>query len=358
LLYDGAKIKEFFSIFVYSKSDLNNEILKINSMKKLYFLLIAFIGSLIFSSNIYAQCTPDPDCVDTQGDGEYCPTEFPNAVEDEYYDQTLTVIAPTEQGGFTLHHIEVLNIGNIPPGMNYQCQNDNCSFYPATPKCISIYGTPEVGSWGEYNLHLSIEIFIDVVGNPVSIGTFTDSSAVVFIEPQLYGNFLIDGTTPNEVCNNFPINITYTGNASENATYHWNFGEHITVLEGEGQGPYTIEYNDGYAGIDSISLYVEEDIYTSPTYSISYITDICEDVSTVSNQDIHIYPNPFDGQLEIRGLKQDGTIRIFDLTAKEVFSSELNQEHLQFDLESLQSGVYLVSIITENAVTTQKIVKR
>lgn len=320
--------------------------------------MIAFIGSFALSTNIYAQCTPDPECVDTQGDGEYCPSELPNAVEDEYYDQTLTIIAPLEQGGFTLHHVDVLDIGNIPPGMNYQCQNDNCSFYPATPKCISIYGTPEVDSWGEYNLYLSIEIFIDVAGNPVSIGTITDSSAVVYIEPQLHGDFLINGATPNEVCNNNLINITYAGNATENATYHWNFGEHITVLDGEGQGPYSIEYNDGYTGFDSISLYVEEDVYTSPTYNINYMATVCEGVKDVSNQDIHISPNPFDGQIEIRGFKLNGTIKIFDLTAKEVFSSELNQDHLQFDLGNLQSGVYLVSIITDNAVSTQKIVKR
>jgi len=326
-------------------------------MKKFYFLMIAIIGSITLNTNIYGQCTPDPDCVDTQGDGEYCPTEFPNAVENEYYDQTLTVIAPTEQGGFTLHHVQVLDIGNIPPGMNYQCQNDDCSFYPATPKCISIYGTPEVGSWGEYNLHLTIEIFINIAGNPVSFGTFTDSSSVVFIEPQLYGDFLIDGTTPNELCNNSVINVSYSGNATENATYHWDFGDHITVLEGEGQGPYYIEYNDFYTGMDSISLYVEEGIYTSPVYTISYMTYVCEGLTHVSNQDVSVYPNPFDGQIEIKGFYQDGMIKIYDLTAKEVFSSDLNQDHLTFDLENLQSGVYLVSIITNDAVTTQKIVK-
>lgn len=329
-------------------------------MKKLYYLILLFVGLFLSIININAQCTPDPDCTDPQGDGEYCPTEFPNAVEDEFYEQTLTVIAPVEQGGFTLHHIDVLNIGNIPPGMSYQCQNDDCSFYPSTPKCISIFGTPEVGSWGEYNLHLTIEIFIDVVGNPVSIGTFTDSSTIVFIEPQIWGTFLIDGDDdPQELCNNMvTYTVSYSGNASENATYHWDFGENMNVISGEGQGPYEIVYNNGYTGMDSISLYVEEDIYTSPTHIISYYTDVCDGVSGITEPSINVYPNPFDGNIEIKGFYQEGMIRIYDLTAKEVYSAEFNTTQNRFDLSELQSGVYLVSVITENEVTTQKIVKR
>lgn len=317
------------------------------------------MGAFSINTNIFAQCTPDPDCTDPEGDGEYCPTEFPNAVEDEYYDQTLTVIAPVEQEGFQLHHIDVLDIGNIPPGMNYQCQNNDCSFYPATPKCISIYGTPEVGSWGEYNLHLTIEIFIDVVGNPVSIGTFTDSSTVVFIEPQLYGTFLINGGTPTNVCNNNgPLTVSYSGNATENASYYWDFGNHATVISGQEQGPYEIEYNESFVGQDSISLYVEEGIYTSPTYTISYHVEICTGTTQISNMDIRIYPNPFEGNIEIKGLQQEGMIRIYDLTAKEVFSTNLSSAENLFDLSNLQSGVYLVSIITNNEVITQKMVKR
>lgn len=335
-----------------------NKNLKINNMKKFYFLMMTIFGSFVLSSGLYAQCTPDPDCVDTQGDGEYCPTEFPNAVENEFYDQTLTVIAPTEQGGFTLHHVQVLDIGNIPPGMNYQCQDDDCSFYPATPKCISIYGTPEVGSWGEYNLHLSIEIFIDVAGTPISIGTFTDSSAIVFIEPQLYGTFEINTSTPGFLCAFETYTLTYTGNATTNATFNWNFGEHAEVLSGSGEGPYEISYDASYLGFDSISLSVEEGIYTSPTHFEVFDLVVCEGVSAQNYTNYSITPNPFDGRIEIDGIETHGSLKIFDLTAKEVFSSELNKDHNKFDLSELQAGIYLVSIMTDNTVTTQKIVKR
>lgn len=330
-------------------------------MKKFYFLSLIFLSSILVNSNLFGQCTPDPDCVDQQGDGEYCPSELPNAVEDEYYEQTLTIIAPVEQSGFTLHHVDVLDIGNIPPGMSYECQNNQCSFYPATPKCISIFGTPAIGSSGEYNLYLTIEIFIDVVGNPVSMGTFTDSSAVVFIEPQIWGNFLIDGVeNPSLLCNNnFTYLVNYSGNATENATYHWDFGDNINVISGEGQGPYEIDYgNSAYIGMDSISLYVEEGIYTSPIHTISYMVDICSGTSTATNNNIAISPNPFDGQIFIQGVQKNGWIRIYDLTAKEVFSSELNAIQNQMNLSDLNPGVYLVSIITDDEILTQKIVKR
>lgn len=327
-------------------------------MKKLYLLIIIFAGLLLSSNQLSAQCTPDPDCTDPQGDGEYCPTEFPNAVEDEFYSQTLTVIAPVEQGGFTLHHIDVLSIENIPPGMNYQCQNDDCSFYPASPKCISISGTPEIGSWGEYNLHLTIEIFIDVAGNAISIGTFTDSSTVVFIEPQVRGTFEINAAESGILCSGETYLVSYTGNAGESATYNWEFGDNATVLSGTGQGPYEIVYNGDYLGMDSISLFVEEGVYTSPTFIEDYEVSICDGVISAINSDVNIYPNPFDGKIEIKGFYQDGTIKIYDLTAKEIFSAKFNNSENQFDLSELQSSVYLVSVITNNEVTTQKIVKR
>lgn len=326
-------------------------------MKNIFTFLFISINILFLSGTSLAQCTPDPDCTDPDGDGEYCPSEFPNAVEDEYYDQTLTIIAPTEQGGFVLHHVDVLDIGNIPPGMNYQCQDDDCSFYPATPKCINVFGTPAIGSWGEYNLELSIEIFIDVVGNPVSIGTFTDSSAVVFIEPQLYGNFVINDGVTDFLCQGSEYTITYTGNASENAIYNWDFGDNASVLSGEGQGPYVVMY-DTYLGADSISLYVEEDIYTSPVFVEDYSVDICEGIAESDINKVRVHPNPFNDFISVSGLEKNAIVRVFDLTAKEISSSVVSVDQNQIDLSYLKDGIYLISIQSDNYIKTQKIVKR
>ncbi len=327
-------------------------------MKKFFTFFILFSALFFFAGNSFAQCTPDPDCIDVGGDGEFCPTEFPNAVEDEYYEQTLTVIAPVEQEGFTLHHIEVLDIGNIPPGMSYQCQDNDCSFYPATPKCINIFGTPAIGSWGSYNLQITIEIFINILGNPVSIGEFTDSSSEVFIEPQLYGDFIIDDGISDFLCIGSMYTITYTGNASSEANYNWNFGENATVLSGDGQGPYEIIWEDATPIVDSISLFVEEGDYTSPEFKENFAVDICEGLVDQSKLEIRIIPNPFTEYIDISGLQSDAFVHVYDLSAKELISQEVNSNNRRIDLSRLNSGIYLISIITPTETKTQKIVKR
>ena len=45
-------------------------------MKKIIPIIIVFIGILFSYQNASAQCTPDPDCTDPEGDGQYCPTQL------------------------------------------------------------------------------------------------------------------------------------------------------------------------------------------------------------------------------------------------------------------------------------------
>ncbi len=328
-------------------------------MKNIIPILTIIIFSL-FSLNIaHAQCTPDPDCVDPEGDGQYCPTQFPNAIEDEYYDATLTIIAPISQQGIDLHHIDLLSITNIPPGMNYQCQDDDCSFWPGVAKCVSVFGTPEIDSWGTYNLHMTIEIFADISGFPVSIGVIEDSSSYVTIEPQLHGDFEIEYPEPGLICTNYSTSVSYTGNATANATFSWDFGDHIVVISGEGMGPYIIDYLSSYIGMDSISLEVQEGLYTSPIYTEVYNVDVCTSTNENMKEELSIYPNPIINHLYINtGNSKNVNAIIYDLTGKEVYQVSLEKNSNTIDLSQLQRGIYFLNIIGDQISTTQKIVKK
>ena len=327
-------------------------------MKKLIPILtiIAFFLFNIQLSN--AQCTPDPDCTDPEGDGEYCPTQFPNAVEDEAYDATLTIIAPVSQQGVQLHHVDLLSIANIPPGMTYQCQDDDCTFWPGVSKCVSVSGTPDIGSWGTYNLHMTLEIFIDVSGFPVSIGVVEDSSSFVTIESQLHADFEISELYNGYLCSNNPSTINYTGDATAAATYNWNFGDNAVVLSGEGQGPYLIDYSN-YIGMDSISLEVIEAPYTSPIYTEVYYVDICESVNEELNDELSIHPNPVVDKLYINiGSSEQAKAIIYDLTGKEVYQVYLKDNSNTINMSQFQKGIYFLNITGAHTSTTQKIIKK
>ncbi len=329
-------------------------------MKK---LLSLFLLGLVFSltqNMASAQCTPDPNCTDPDGDGEFCPTEFPNAVEDEYYEQTITIISLSEVLGNPVHHIDLVSMGNIPPGMNYQCQNNNCSFYPATPKCVNVYGTPTIGSWGDYNLHMTIEVFIDIFGLPVSVGEVTDSSFVVTIEPKLHADFEVQYAFANIVCNNWgAFSVTYTGNATADATYNWNFGENVQVLSGSGMGPYMLEYSPDYFGYDSISLFVEEGPYTSPEHNDVFYVDICEGINEIDGNQIVAGPNPFTTDLNLSQLPAGNNhILIFDFSGKKVEEFQINDAQALLPLSHLNRGLYLLQVINSESSTTRKIIKQ
>lgn len=327
-------------------------------MKKLTTSLL-FILSLVFISNTaFAQCTPDPNCTDPDGDGEFCPTEFPFAVEDEYYDQTLTVIAPVEQQGIQLHHIDILDIVNIPPGMEYQCQDNDCSFYPAVAKCVNVYGTPEIGSWGTYTLYLSIEIFMDVAGFPVSLGIIEDSSAWVVIQPKIHADFEINLIDDYVMCIEDQYEVNYIGNATADAIYNWNFSENIDIISGEGQGPYIIQANNP-GGEDSITLYVEQEPYTSPQFSKDFFITVCGGIEEEKDWSFIAQPNPFKDHILIEGLSRSANqIEVYDLMGRKIKSIISHDNNILLDLTELQKGIYLLSVTNGQNTETQKIVKK
>ena len=308
---------------------------------------------LLGSNSLFAQCEPDPNCTEM-----LCPTEFEPAVEDEYYEQVLTINIPEEIQGINIHHIDILSIGNIPPGMTYECQDQDCSFWPLIPKCIIISGTPEIDSWGDYKLYLTLEVFMDLYGNPVSLGEQQDSSAVVTIESQLHADFNVAYGVGGVVCNNDQTTITYIGDATEAATYNWDFGDYITVLSGDGAGPYVIEYTQGYTGMDSISLFVQEAPYTSPVFTESFMVDICTSVSDANNDmSYSVFPNPMTDVLNITSI-ENASAFIYDLSGKEILKINIQQGTTSVDVSELQRGIYFLSIINLNTSSTQKIIKK
>ena len=108
----------------------------------------------------------------------------------------------------------------------------------------------------------------------------------VFASPQPNSLF----TVSPPLCIGQPVNITYSGNASVNATYNWNFGSGI-IISGTGQGPYQVQWNS--AGSFPVSLSVSIGSCTSsvtsqsilintlPTATINVTTPVCEGQNSI-----------------------------------------------------------------------------
>ena len=65
---------------------------------------------------------------------------------------------------------------------------------------------------------------------------------------------------------------------------------------------------------------------------------------------VHLYPNPVEDQLNFTATDRmiGNTIRIYNLLGSEMDSRSINSGHESIDISSLQTGLYLYSIIDKN----------
>jgi hypothetical protein len=101
--------------------------------------------------------------------------------------------------------------------------------------------------------------------NPISYGT--PDSAIFFDSPAPTSSF----SFPTLVCFNSEAHIYYSGNASSNAQYEWNFNNG-NISQGSGQGPYSVTWNS--PGDKYITLKVTENGCYSNTSNWIMVKDL------------------------------------------------------------------------------------
>ena len=105
---------------------------------------------------------------------------------------------------------------------------------------------------------------------------FFNTSTTIIIYPTPTSDFSLSQDT---MCIDTSATITYLGNASDSASYTWNFGTGM-AMPGTGQGPHQISW--GSAGNQSVSLYVVENGCTSDTSMNSIHIDELLDTIVIS----------------------------------------------------------------------------
>jgi len=80
--------------------------------------------------------------------------------------------------------------------------------------------------------------------------------------------------------------------------------------------------------------------------------------SDVFENDVLIYPNPTHDKVYLRASNNNiQKVTLTDITGKLIFSTNNIQQHETIDLSGYRSGIYFISIQTDNKVFTTKIVK-
>ena len=108
----------------------------------------------------------------------------------------------------------------------------------------------------------------------------------------------------------------------------------------------------GYRGYEYVNEMWEDNMKMLFFYS-DYTNPLNIDAE-IFTQSISVYPNPVKDELFIQGVSNTLKVSIYNVLGKLVFSETTSSE---LDLESLQSGVYIVKIIDQQKETTYKFVK-
>jgi hypothetical protein len=154
------------------------------------------------------------------------------------------------------HTVDITYTGNASDTATYNWDFDGATIISGSGK------GPYIVQWSSLGLK-TVSLYVEESGFVSDVTTHE-----IFIE-----NLTSEFHMPDTAGRSTPIEIIYTGNASDAATYNWDF-DGATIISGSGQGPYTVEWPT--EGDKMVTLYVEEAGYISDTTSknihIAYLT--------------------------------------------------------------------------------------
>lgn len=165
--------------------------------------LVLFAVLISFSVVGFAQdCTPDAAVIDTAEPGQISPVVLPNAIQYEYYDETITIIPPDSYSGLPIiYSIVIDSIVGLPSGVNwYKNEDEFLVTDPDTRYCVNLYGEPT--EQGDFPLILYITPYVDIgLGPFASEQQVDDTSMSMTVDAPVglpdFKGFVADKAYPN-----------------------------------------------------------------------------------------------------------------------------------------------------------------
>lgn len=170
-----------------------------------------------------------------------------------------------------------------------------------------------------------------------------------------------------------PLNLlSFTGSKQNNdALLQWKTANEINVSRFEVQRS---ENGIDYVAIGSVAAggadysLSDANIFSTKTVLYYRLKSIDKDgrftvsniikLSKQANAELTVYPNPVSDVLTINGLKQKGTILIFNTEGKLLQQQTVSAQTITLDMSKYAKGMYLLQYQSEEEVVNQKIIKQ
>lgn len=225
-------------------------------MKKLIYVIYLTFFFVFLASQTNAQCTPldEEGCPDPEGNGEVCPDTINALFVDIPYEQTVTMLAPSgiDTLGFNvdLHHITLIDVEGLPEGIDWVTNAENNEFFVGIYYCILFSGT-STATVGDYPLKVVVDIYANILGQPVKILQLTDSTSLKMevMDPSSVGEGpqekLISNVWPNPFSKELNLELTKTMNYASMIEMYNLMGKLVYTREIESQTSVVKVHFDG-----------------------------------------------------------------------------------------------------------------
>jgi hypothetical protein len=91
---------------------------------------------------------------------------------------------------------------------------------------------------------------------------------------------------------------------------------------------------------------------------VSIVETITVDLAEEDKEAVQLYPNPAVDITRLSGIKAGSIVKVFDLSGKEMIYLNATSNTVDLNTHTLESGIYLVTILSDEALLTKKLVVR
>jgi hypothetical protein len=93
------------------------------------------------------------------------------------------------------------------------------------------------------------------------------------------------------------------------------------------------------------------------TATDAIFVDACTGITTLSNAEFVVYPNPTSGLLNVETTTDDNTITVFDLVGNAVYTVKSTSFKTEIDMQNFANGIYFLKVENSKTVSTIRIVR-
>jgi hypothetical protein len=333
-------------------------------LKKTIFasLLCALVLSFNLSYSQNADCTPDPEVVDTEGVGVREPYELPVGFIGDYYNTVLTIIAPVKAetwGVFnvTITKIQLTELVNMPGGLTWDTNTGNTDDYMfgGEKYCLVVEGIPS-GTPGIRSIDVYANAWIRVIWEYAAPGNPRNGGNVKYtlcnsLNLDLGNNLEI--TTDDEV-------LISADQETDFHTYLWqdNSTNPTYLVNGAnlGVGNHKIKVTvTDTVGITGIYSDREPRCFKSDSIMVR-VTQGNNAVKPLKRNSFSISPNPAEDKIVIKleMFERDLCLELFDQFGKTIYSTILLSDNQEIDVSNLKTGLYFVSVNGKNRLSEKQ----